>query len=297
MAETLESIEWTRTLVIVAHPDDETFGTGSLLLHLAGVGATTAVCCASRGEAGEVRRGVTVPRAGIAGLREAELRDAATALGVTDLFLLDLLDSGMTGAAPAGSIAGVAFAEVARRASEIVTAFRPDVIVTLDGSDGHRDHARMRDVAVAVGHERGIPVWLHCLPRGLMRRWAEHMAGRDPDSPYLALADLGTPDELITDRVDTARHYERRLEAIALHRSQVSPYEGLPDDLRRDFLTTEHLRLADGAPQGHPADPDRARHQHSRTVCYWDHRACRWSCEVAPPTSDREQSTTARVPE
>lgn len=193
MAATLGQAGSTRTLVVVAHPDDETFGTGSLLLHLAARGATTAVCCASRGEAGDVRPGIPTPPGGIAALREAELREAADLLGVSDVTLLDLLDSGMAGTAPVGSIVEVPLTEIARRVSEVVAAFRPDAIVTLDGSDGHRDHARMRDAAVVVGRERDIPVWLHCLPQQLMRRWAQQMAGQDRESPYLAIGELGTP--------------------------------------------------------------------------------------------------------
>lgn len=276
-----------RVLVVVAHPDDETFGTGSLLLHLTANGGTTAVCCASRGESGEIRPGVGVPREGIGALREAELRGAADLLGVSEVTLLDLLDSGMTGTASADSIVGVPLTELTRQVSEAAATFRPDVLVTLDGSDGHRDHARMRDAAVIVGRELGIPVWLHCLPRHLMRRWAQQLAGQDPDSPYLALGELGTPDDEISERIDTGAHYDRRLAAIAMHRSQVSPYEALPDDLRRAFLTTEHLRPAGWEDA---VDPDRTRHQHSRTACYWDHLTCRWSCgHILPPTPTEHQ--------
>ena len=53
-------------LVVVAHPDDETFGCGSLLLHAAAAGARTSVLCATRGEAGNVAPGVRVPTTGVA---------------------------------------------------------------------------------------------------------------------------------------------------------------------------------------------------------------------------------------
>ena len=46
-----------RLMVVVAHPDDETFGTGSVLLHAAAAGMETTVVCATRGEAGEITPG------------------------------------------------------------------------------------------------------------------------------------------------------------------------------------------------------------------------------------------------
>jgi LmbE family N-acetylglucosaminyl deacetylase len=82
-----------RLLVVVAHPDDESFGCGSILAHAAASGHETAVLCATRGEAGESR----IDTADIAGLREAELRAAAAILGVGLVRLLDHQDSGMAG--------------------------------------------------------------------------------------------------------------------------------------------------------------------------------------------------------
>ena len=64
-----------RVLVVVAHPDDEAFGCGSLLLHATASGAEVTVLCATRGEAGEVTVGVVVPPAGLGSLREQELRN------------------------------------------------------------------------------------------------------------------------------------------------------------------------------------------------------------------------------
>ena len=236
----------SRLQLIVAHPDDETFGCGSLLLHAAANGVATSVVCATRGEAGE---GGT---ADLGAVRERELHEAARLLGVGRVDLLDFADSGMSGDADAATLAGAPFEQVLAAVRGAVDAARPDVLVTLDASDGHRDHARIRDAALAAAKAVGVPrVYLACLPRSLMRRWAAEMQAQRPDMEHLDadVAALGTPDELITTVIDAAAHLPARERAIAVHASQTSPFEGLPDDLRRAFLADVHLRRVHPAPQ------------------------------------------------
>src|SRR5689334_6160436 len=96
-------------MVVVAHPDDESFGCGSTLLHAAAAGARTAVVCATRGEAGEPAPGTGIARVELARVRERELRDAAVVLGVSSVRLLDFADSGMEGPADAATLAGAPF--------------------------------------------------------------------------------------------------------------------------------------------------------------------------------------------
>jgi LmbE family N-acetylglucosaminyl deacetylase len=243
----------TRLQVIVAHPDDETFGCGSLLLHARRAGAATAVCCATRGEAGDVAQGVGVPDGGVGELREGELRAAAELLGVGRVDLLDFLDSGMAGEAEPGALVAAEPSLLHAAISRAVDAFGPDVLVTLDGSDGHRDHARVRDVVIEVAAERGVPVYLQCLSRSVMARWAQYMSQEHADSVYLTLGELGTPDSGITHVVDTSELLQQRWTAIRAHRSQTSPFEGLPEDLERAFLCREHLALVRMTPTAGPA--------------------------------------------
>lgn len=230
-----------RFQVVVAHPDDETFGCGSLLLHAREAGAETAVVCATRGEAGEVSPDVTVPPGGVAALREGELYAAAAVLGVGTVELLDFTDSGMEGDPAPGTLCAADPARIETAVAEAVDRFRPDVLVTLDGGDGHRDHLRVRAATTRVAEARRLPLYLHCLPRSVMSRWAEHRAKVDPDSAYLRGLELGTPDEQVTDVLDTGRHLAARWEAIGRHRSQASPFDGLPEDVQQAFLTREHL--------------------------------------------------------
>jgi LmbE family N-acetylglucosaminyl deacetylase len=235
-----------RLLLVVAHPDDETFGCGSLLLAAAAAGWSTTVVCATRGEAGEPAPGADLGGRPLAEVREAELREAADLLGVARLVLLGLTDSGMDGEPPAGSLCAADPAAVAAAVRAVADDVDPDVVVSLDAADGHRDHARVRDAAVAVAAERGVPAYLQALPRSLMTRWAAHMAEARPEMAHLRYAELGTPDEQVALVLDTSAHLQARERAIAVHATQISPYDGLPDDLRRAFLTREHLVRAQG---------------------------------------------------
>jgi LmbE family N-acetylglucosaminyl deacetylase len=232
-------------LVVVAHPDDETFGCGSLLLHAAAAGATTYVCCATRGEVGEPAPGSGVRQEELGEVRERELYAAARILGVSGVELLGLVDSGLAGTPAPDTLMGAPFDDVVNRVAAVITATQPDVILTLDGGDGHRDHTRIRDAALAAVARPGSPVrqvYLQCVPRTWIQEWLEEQRRTNPDSPYLDLGDLGTPEELITAVVDTSAHLPGREAAIAAHASQVSPFTVLPDGVRTQVLTTDHLR-------------------------------------------------------
>lgn len=233
-----------RLLVVVAHPDDESFGCGSVLAHAAASGYGTAVLCATRGEAGESR----VPSADLAALREQELRAAARILGVGEVRLLAHADSGMHGEPAPGTLA----ADPAMLESEIrsvVEELRPEIVVTLDGSDGHRDHAIVRDATLAAvdraGH-RPAATYLWCLARSSMQRWAAHMRRIGGGDAYLSIQELGTPDEDLTTRLDVSAHLDLRWQAIRAHASQASPYDDLPLDLQEEFLAVDRLRLVRG---------------------------------------------------
>lgn len=233
-----------RLLVAVAHPDDETFGCGSLLLRAAADGWHTVVVCATRGEEGEATPDTDLSTRTLGEVREAELRAAADLLGVADLRLLDFGDSGMEGEPPVGSLAAAPAADVVAALRAVADEVAPDVLVSLDGGDGHRDHLVMRDATVAVARERGAAAYLQCLPRSLMDRWVEHMVKVQPDLVYLSQAELGTPDDDIALTLDNEAHLAGRERAIAVHASQTSPFTGLPDDLYRAFLEQDHLVAA-----------------------------------------------------
>lgn len=238
-----------RLLVTVAHPDDEAFGCGSVLAHAAAHGLRTTVACATRGELGEVAAGLEA-RANspseLGALREQELREATALLGVERAEILGWCDSGVDGAPASGSLAAADPVDVERAVRALIEETRPDVVVTLDASDGHRDHAVVRDATLAaVEHSTWRPerVYLWCLARSLLSEFAG-----DPH--------VGTPDEAITTVVDTSAYVEQRWKAMRAHRSQAPPYDAMGAELQRQFLEADRLVRVHPAWTGGPLEDD-----------------------------------------
>jgi LmbE family N-acetylglucosaminyl deacetylase len=234
-------------VVAVAHPDDETFGCGSLIAQAAAAGARVTVICATRGEEGERRADEASDHLPLAVVRERELRDAAAVLGVDRVEVLDYADSGWEGPFPPGALCATPVDAVADDLARLLADLAPDVVLTIDGSDGHRDHAHIRD---ALDHARNRPAQRWRLVRvglanSLMRRWVDEMRARESGGPYVEIdiEQLGTPDAELT-AIDVTAFFETRERAIACHRSQQSPYDALSHELRRAFLCTTYVREA-----------------------------------------------------
>jgi N-acetyl-1-D-myo-inositol-2-amino-2-deoxy-alpha-D-glucopyranoside deacetylase len=231
-----------RLLVVVAHPDDETYGTGSLIAAAAKAGVEVTVCCATRGEAGEAH-GVP-PGADLGAVREAELRAAGAELGAHRIVLLDYLDSDMVGEPAEGTLCAADPRELVEAVRAVVDDVRPSVVVTLDPEhgDGHRDHVVISRATVDACPD-DMRVYAFAVTRSLLARWFALMREVRPDTTHLELDQqgLGRPDEDITTVIDVRSVRDVRERAIALHRSQVPPSQGMPEDLLVEFLETDRL--------------------------------------------------------
>lgn len=240
-----------RLLLVVAHPDDETFGCGSLIADAASGGADVTVCCATRGEAGELVDGCELGGGTLADLRVRELQEAGGVLGARAFELLDFVDSGMEGPAGSETLVGAPLESVVEAVTAVLDRVDPDVVVTLDptGGDGHRDHVRIAEATTAAARRRssGASLYHWCIPRSVLLRWLERTREVNPDSGHLELdsSTLGRPTEDITTVLELAAHLDVRRAAIARHASQRSPFEDMPDDLVHDFLTRDHLVRAE----------------------------------------------------
>ncbi len=150
-----------RLLLVHAHPDDESIGTGATMAKYAAEGARVTLVTCTLGELGEIippELAALAPERDdqLGGYRIGELNAACQALGVTDHRFLGgpgrWRDSGMIGTPGNGDPRAFWQADVEEAATAlaaVVREVRPQVMVTYDddGFYGHPDHIQAHRVA------------------------------------------------------------------------------------------------------------------------------------------------------
>ena len=140
-------------LAVLAHPDDETFGTGGTLALYARSGAEVHLICATRGEVGEMDPKLLRGFDSIAERREHELRCAAELLGLSGVHFLGYRDSGMPGSpdnSHPNALAAQPLDKVAADVAQWIHALKPQVVITFDPIGGYRhpDHIAIQKATV-----------------------------------------------------------------------------------------------------------------------------------------------------
>jgi LmbE family N-acetylglucosaminyl deacetylase len=135
-------------LVILAHPDDESFGPGGTLAKYAHEGVSVHYLCGTRGESGTVDAEKLNGYKNVAELRTSELMCASKELQLASVRFLGYRDSGMSGSADnqlPGTLYAAPLDEVANRIVSHIDELNPDVILTHDqfGGYGHPDHIKL----------------------------------------------------------------------------------------------------------------------------------------------------------
>ncbi len=232
-------------MAVFAHPDDEVFS-GGALAHYADLGVQVTLVCATKGDAGKVtdpELNVSNPDE-LAALREAELRRSAVLLGVGELVMLGYGDSGReerirTGDAQA--LMNVELTVVEARLREIIARVRPQVLLTFDphGAYGHADHLAVHRATSAAffstGHLEGAPQRLFFAVTPSKTVEQVFSGERDID-PLL----YGVSDDTVALTLDVQAKLERKMAALAAHRSQMGPTS------RMAQLTSEARSKMDG---------------------------------------------------
>jgi N-acetylglucosamine malate deacetylase 2 len=211
---------------VFAHPDDESFGVAGTLAGYAARGISTALICATRGEAGMTQGLADNPQA-LAAVRTAELACAAQAMGLTDLTLLDFPDG-----------AGATWDRTAltARLSAELRRLAPAVIITFDaaGVTRHPDHMVLhevtRQVVTGAGAESGI--------RRLYYQVVICPREASPEGPSLACV----PPESVDINIDISSFEGAKRMALRCHSSQAADAAHLLDQ-PQGSLTCEHYVL------------------------------------------------------
>jgi N-acetyl-1-D-myo-inositol-2-amino-2-deoxy-alpha-D-glucopyranoside deacetylase len=254
-------------LLVHAHPDDESIGTGATMAKYAAEGARVTLVTCTLGELGEI-----IPPAlryllpdELGEYRIGELEAACEALGVTDHRFLGgagrWRDSGMMGLPDNEDPRCFWQANVDEAAAELKTIIdevEADVIVTYDanGFYGHPDHIQAHRVAKRAHQLTGqrAKFYATAMPRSVLAE-----AVRLPEDSWFARpADLSasTPDDQVTTAIDAARYLDAKLAALRAHETQITvdgEFFALSNDLGQRALGTEYFMLLAG-PRG-PGDP------------------------------------------
>ncbi len=249
-------------LLVHSHPDDEAISTGGAMMKARADGHRVVLVTATRGEAGEIyNMDPEAVRPRLAEVRTEELERAARILGVNRGEFLDYRDSGMVGTPDnedPRSFLQAPLDEAATRLAAVLSEERPDVVVTYgeDGVYGHPDHIKAHHVTNAALDRlekegwRPSKLYYTAFPRSLMQAFREQLP-EEAHRPGIAMSIPGTPDELVTTKVDVRDFVNRKREAFGAHVSQNDPnswFTTMADQIYELAFGTEYYALARGKP-------------------------------------------------
>jgi N-acetyl-1-D-myo-inositol-2-amino-2-deoxy-alpha-D-glucopyranoside deacetylase len=247
-------------LLVHAHPDDEAISTGGVMMKAKAHGHRVVLATATRGEVGEIHNmdeETSRPRLGE--IRTEELKAAGEILGVDRIEFLGYRDSGMVDTADnkdPRSFHQARLDEAAAKLAVLMRDERPDVVVTYaeDGVYGHPDHIKAHHVTNAaldlLEREGWAPKKLYytAIPRSLMEAFMTQVpeeAQRQNSNMRIA----GTPDELVTTRVDVHDYVDQKRKAFSAHVSQNDPnswFTTMASQIYELAFGTEYFQLARG---------------------------------------------------
>ena len=257
-------------MLVHAHPDDEAISTGGVMMKAKAHGHRVVLVTATRGEVGEIHNmDPEASRPLLGEIRTEELKAAGEILGVDRIEFLGYRDSGMVDTADnkdPRSFHQARLDEAAAKLAVLIREERPDVVVTYaeDGVYGHPDHIKAYQVTNAaldlLEREGWAPKKLYytAIPRSLMEAFASQMpeeAQRQNSNMRIA----GTPDELVTTRIDVHDYVDQKRKAFGAHVSQNDPnswFTTMASQIYELAFGTEYYQLARGKLGAEPPEPD-----------------------------------------
>jgi N-acetyl-1-D-myo-inositol-2-amino-2-deoxy-alpha-D-glucopyranoside deacetylase len=268
-------------LLVHAHPDDETIGTGATMARYAAAGDGVTLVTCTLGEEGEI----LVPELahlasdrddGLGEHRIGELAAAMGALGITDHRFLGgagrWRDSGMVGTPTSDNPVCFWRADLDEAVGELVKVVRevrPQVVISYDanGGYGHPDHIQAHRVTVgafeAAGDPRRYPqagepwaptkLYQTALPRSLMVMAFEALRALGEEAPFGVTSpddmNMGVPDDQVTTVIDARDFLPAKIDAMRAYPTQIAVdghFFALSNDIGQGAFGIEHYTMVAG---------------------------------------------------
>lgn len=234
-------------MCVLAHPDDESLGTGGALAKYAAEGVATYLVTATRGERGRFGDAKDSPGPDIVGeARAAELLAAARELGLSEVRFLDYPDGGLD---------KVDAREAISRIAGHLRRVKPHVVITFgpDGAYGHTDHIAISQLTTAAIVCAADPSYAvspavaepHRVSKLYYIAWSagKWIAYQSALRKLVFKVDgeerqaVPWQEWAITTMIDTSSVWPAVWRAVSCHRTQMSIYSRLGE------LSDEHQRL------------------------------------------------------
>jgi len=255
-------------MLLLAHPDDETFGPGGTIARYAREGVEITLVTATRGEEGMVGDPPVTGKERLGEVREAELAKAATVLGIREVVFLGFRDK---------QLEHLPFERILEKAVAQVRRVRPQVLIGFgpEGVSRHPDHMVMSRVALEAFDAAADPArfpWQ--IGNGLStyapyKLYQFEIAREILDRWEIPLA--GVPGRELTTFIDTSGFVQTKVEAFSAHRTQardarrILSREGYREFCQRETYVLARSRTIDlsfpeeGLFQGIPEEGDAGR--------------------------------------
>ncbi len=202
--------EYSRVMIVVAHPDDAEFSSAGTLARFAEEGFDVVLVVCTSGDKGTDRRDISSRE--LAELRESEQLEASRRLGLTSTEFLRGGDGELT---PDLELRG--------RIVRMIRKHRPDIVITHDPFRPyalHPDHRAVGTATVdAVYPTARDPLYF---PEHLDEGYEPHKVAE------LWLYGSETPDKF----VDISTTVHKKVDALKAHKSQVGTAETLDERIR-----------------------------------------------------------------
>jgi LmbE family N-acetylglucosaminyl deacetylase len=237
-----KTMQTPRLMAVLAHPDDESLGVGGTLAKYASEGVDVFLLTATRGDSGRYRgHPIGDPRhpgsSSLGTIREAELRAAASVLGIREVSLLDYQDGNLDRANAREVIAAIV---------KHLRRIQPDVVITFgpDGAYGHPDHIAISQFTAAAITAAAFPAFPdaenadaspHAVSKFYYIAWPNSTwnAYQAAFRKLVSMVDgverqaVPWPEWEITSVIDTRSNWSTVWQAISCHESQITAYEAL----------------------------------------------------------------------